>query len=112
VLRSPAAYLSYGSKKRLELAMAMAGLPAATEGLMLLDEPAAGVPSMESGRILQALDVLPKDIAILMIEHDMDIALGLADRVSVLHQGEMIIEGSAQEVQMHPQVREVYFGKV
>ena len=47
-----------------------------------------------------------------MIEHDMDIALGLADRVSVLHQGEMIIEGSAQEVQMHPQVREVYFGKV
>jgi branched-chain amino acid transport system ATP-binding protein len=100
--------LSYGERRQLELVLALVNGPR----LLLLDEPCAGLSPAERQRLFSIIQKLPRSITMLMIEHDMDIALGLADRVSVLHQGEMIIEGSAQEVQMHPQVREVYFGKV
>lgn len=100
--------LSYGERRQLELVLALVNGPR----LLLLDEPCAGLSPAERQRLSSIIQKLPRSITMLMIEHDMDIALGLADRVSVLHQGEMIIEGSAQEVQMHPQVREVYFGKV
>ena len=100
--------LSYGERRQLELVLALVNGPR----LLLLDEPCAGLSPAERQRLFSIIQKLPRSITMLMIEHDMDIALGLADRVSVLHQGEMIIEGSAKEVQMHPQVREVYFGKV
>ena len=100
--------LSSGVRRRVEIVRALMNDPA----VLLLDEPCAGLSPAERQRLFSIIQKLPRSITMLMIEHDMDIALGLADRVSVLHQGEMIIEGSAQEVQMHPQVREVYFGKV
>ena len=100
--------LSYGERRQLELVLALVNGPR----LLLLDEPCAGLSPAERQRLFSIIQKLPRSITMLMIEHDMDIELGLADRVSVLHQGEMIIEGSAKEVQMHPQVREVYFGKV
>ena len=100
--------LSYGERRQLELVLALVNGPR----LLLLDEPCAGLSPAERQRLFSIIQKRPRSITMLMIEHDMDIALGLADRVSVLHQGEMIIEGSAKEVQMHPQVREVYFGKV
>ena len=106
----PVGTLSYGLQKRVELGRALAMRPR----LLLLDEMVSGMNQEETEDIARfILDIREeRGVTVMMIEHDMDIALGLADRVSVLHQGEMIIEGSAKEVQMHPQVREVYFGKV
>jgi branched-chain amino acid transport system ATP-binding protein len=100
--------LSYGERRQLELVLALVNGPR----LLLLDEPCAGLSPAERHRLFSIIEKLPRSITMLMIEHDMDIALGLADRVSVLHQGEMIVEGSVQEVKMHEKVREVYFGKV
>lgn len=100
--------LSYGERRQLELVLALVNGPR----LLLLDEPCAGLSPAERRRLFGIIQKLPRSITMLMIEHDMDIALGLADRVTVLHRGEMILEGSAQEVRINPQVREVYFGQV
>jgi len=100
--------LSYGERRQLELVLALVNGPR----LLLLDEPCAGLSPAERQRLFGIIQKLPRSITMLMIEHDMDIALGLADRVTVLHRGEMILEGSAQEVRINPQVREVYFGQV
>lgn len=100
--------LSYGERRQLELVLALVNGPR----LLLLDEPCAGLSPSERQRLFAIIQNLPRSITMLMIEHDMDIALRLADRVTVLHRGEMILEGSAQEVRMNPQVREVYFGQV
>ena len=78
----------------------------------MLDEPCAGLSPAERTRLFSLIAELPRSITMLMIEHDMDIALGLADRVTVLHRGEVILEGTAGEVRSNPQVREVYFGEV
>ena len=104
----PVKSLSYGERRQLELVLALVNGPR----LLLLDEPCAGLSPAERQRLFAIIQNLPRSITMLMIEHDMDIALGLADRVTVLHRGEMILEGSAQEVRMNPQVREVYFGQV
>jgi branched-chain amino acid transport system ATP-binding protein len=79
--------------------------------VLLLDEPAAGVPSLESGRILQALDNLPRDIAILIIEHDMDVVFRFARRITVLVQGEVLVEGTPEEIAGDSRVRQVYLGE-
>jgi branched-chain amino acid transport system ATP-binding protein len=100
--------LSYGERRQLELVLALVNGPR----LLLLDEPCAGLSPAERQRLFAIIQNLPRTITMLMIEHDMDVALRLADRVTVLHRGEMILEGSAQEVRMNPQVREVYFGQV
>ncbi len=100
--------LSYGERRQLELVLALVNGPK----LLLLDEPCAGLSPSERQRLFSIIKNLPRSITMLMIEHDMDIALALADRVTVLHRGEMILEGSAQEVRQNPQVREVYFGQV
>ena len=104
----PVKSLSYGERRQLELVLALVNGPR----LLLLDEPCAGLSPAERQRLFAIIQNLPRSITMLMIEHDMDIALGLADRVTVLHRGEMILEGSAQEVRVNPQVREVYFGQV
>jgi branched-chain amino acid transport system ATP-binding protein len=98
--------VSYGERRQLELALALGTRPR----VLFLDEPCAGLSPSERPRIAKMIAGLPRDITVVMIEHDMDVALGLADRVTVLHQGRVILEGSPDEVRSNAQVREVYFG--
>ena len=100
--------LSYGERRQLELALALNSDPR----VLFLDEPCAGLSPGERQRIARMIGALSRDITVLMIEHDMDVALGLADRVTVLHRGRVIVEGTPGEVQTNPEVREVYFGHV
>jgi branched-chain amino acid transport system ATP-binding protein len=102
----PAGNMPYGALKRLEIARALATEPK----VLLLDEPAAGVPHDESVKILDAIDRLPPDIAVLMIEHDMDLVFKFAKRVLVLASGRLIFEGSPREVTSDAEVRRAYFG--
>jgi branched-chain amino acid transport system ATP-binding protein len=104
----PVKSLSYGERRQLELALALANEPR----LLLLDEPCAGLSPAERTKLSRLIKDLPRSITMLMIEHDMDIALALADRVTVLNRGEVMLEGTADEVRTNPQVREVYFGEV
>ncbi len=99
--------LPYGKQRLVEIAIALGLKPK----VLLLDEPAAGVPSVESERILQALDSLPKDIAILIIEHDMDVVFRFAQRITVLVQGEVLCEGTPEEIANDPRVQSVYLGE-
>jgi len=99
--------LPYGKQRLVEIAIALGLRPR----VLLLDEPAAGVPSMESARILEVLGRLPADIAILIIEHDMDLVFRFADRITVLVQGRVLCEGSPAEIGAEPRVREVYLGE-
>jgi branched-chain amino acid transport system ATP-binding protein len=99
--------LPYGKQRLVEIAIALGLKPR----VLLLDEPAAGVPSMESGRILQVLDTLPKDIAILIIEHDMDLVFRFAQRITVLVQGEVLVEGGPEEIAHDRRVHQVYLGE-
>ncbi len=102
----PAKLVSYGERRQLELALALNTDPK----VLFLDEPCAGLAPAERQRISRMIAELPRDITLLMIEHDMDVALGLADRVTVLHQGQVILEGTPDEVRANPEVRDVYFG--
>ena len=102
----PLAQVSYGEKRRVEIAMALAQQPK----LLLLDEPLAGL-SMEERQTVQALlAAIPRDITIIMIEHNMDTALAFAERITLLHYGKVIVEGTRAEVVAHPRTREVYLG--
>ena len=97
---------SYGERRRLELAMALAQQPR----LLLLDEPLAGLSHSERQTVRVLLDSIPRDVTIVMIEHDMDTALAFAERITVLHYGEVIVEGTRAEVVADPRTREVYLG--
>jgi len=99
--------LPYGKQRLVEIAIALGLKPT----VLLLDEPAAGVPSTESGRILEVLDSLPKDIAILIIEHDMDVVFRFASRIIVMVGGRILVEGAPQDIARDERVREVYLGK-
>ena len=99
--------LPYGKQRLVEIAIALGLQPK----VLLLDEPAAGVPSMESDRILQALDALPTDMAILIIEHDMDLVFRFAKRITVLVQGEVLCEGTPQEIAADKRVHQAYLGE-
>lgn len=101
-------HLSYGERRQLELALALASNPR----VLLLDEPASGLSPGERQRIAQIIKGLPQDMTLILIEHDMSVAFGLADQVAVLHRGSIILEGTPDEVRANPQVREVYLGKV
>ncbi len=79
--------------------------------VLLLDEPAAGVPSGENGRIVEAVESLPPEIAILIIEHDMDLVFRLARRITVLVQGSALAEGPPALIAADPRVRQVYLGE-
>jgi branched-chain amino acid transport system ATP-binding protein len=98
---------SYGERRRLELAMALAQQPR----LLLLDEPLAGLSHSERQTVRVLLDSIPRDVTIVMIEHDMDTALAFAERITVLHYGEVIVEGTRAEVVADPRTREVYLGE-
>jgi branched-chain amino acid transport system ATP-binding protein len=97
---------SYGERRRLEVAMALAQQPK----VLLLDEPLAGLSQEERQTVRALLDTIPRDVTIVMIEHDMDTALGFAERITLLHYGEVIVEGTRAEVVADPRTREVYLG--
>lgn len=112
MLRSPADRLSYGGKKRLELAMAMAGLPNPSEGLMLLDEPAAGLSPEERLDMMDRVKRMTEGgTTVLYTEHNMDAVFGVADRVLVLIDGQLVAQGTAQEVAANDVVRQRYLGQ-
>ena len=103
----PLAETSYGERRRVEIAVALAQSPR----VLLLDEPFAGL-SIEERRDVRALVAdIPRDVTIVMIEHDMDTALDVAERISVLHLGEVVMEGTRAEVVAHPRAREIYLGE-
>ena len=98
--------LSYGEQRQLELVLALAGTPK----LLLLDEPTAGLSPAETGSVVAMVQQLPRDMTILMIEHDMDVAFELADRIAVMHQGRLIAEGDEAAIRANRQVTEIYLG--
>ena len=98
--------LSHGEQRQLEIALALAGRPR----VLLLDEPTAGLSPAESRLMAELLGRLDPAITVLMIEHDMDIALELSPHVTVLHYGRVIADGPRDEVKADPQVREIYLG--
>ncbi len=106
VARRPVAEIAYGQQRLLEIAIAMAQRPK----VLLLDEPAAGVPSSDTPLIERALERLPAELAVLMIEHDMDLVFRFAKRVVVLAAGELIFQGLPGEVARDEKVREAYLG--
>jgi len=99
--------LPYGKQRLLEIALAIACRPQ----VLLLDEPAAGVPDAERHEILATVAALPADVTVLLIEHDMDIVFSFADRISVLVNGALFIEGAPDEVARDPRVKAVYLGE-
>src|SRR5713101_10051199 len=103
----PLTETSYGERRRVEIAMAMAQSPK----VLLLDEPFAGLSIDERRDVRQLLAAVPGDVTIVMIEHNMDVALDFADRITLLHFGEVIVEGTRAEVVADPRTREVYLGE-
>ena len=100
-------HLPYGRQRLLEIALALATRPK----LLLLDEPAAGIPAAESRELFAAIHRLPRDVTILFIEHDMDLVFRFAERITVLVGGRVLAEGSPDEIAADARVREVYLGE-
>jgi len=98
--------LPYGRQRLLEISIALASKPR----VLLLDEPAAGVPEQESAELLDGIAALPSDIAIMFIEHDMDLVFRFANRITVLVAGQVLCEGPPDEIAADERVREVYLG--
>jgi len=103
----PVNTLAYGRQRLVEIAIALGLSPR----VLLLDEPAAGVPSGESGLIIDVIENLPSDIALLIIEHDMDLVFRLAQRITVLVQGSVLVEGPPDAIAADTRVRQVYLGE-
>ncbi len=99
--------LAYGKQRLIEIALALAAKPS----VLLLDEPAAGVPTSESRELFESIAALPRDVTILLIEHDMDLVFRFADTISVLVSGALLTQGTPDEIAKDPKVKEVYLGE-
>ena len=99
--------LSHGERRQLELAVALAQRPR----VLLLDEPTAGMSPLETARVTELVASLERSLTILIVEHDMDVVFRLADRVTVLHEGRVIADGTPEEVRGDVRVHDVYLGK-
>jgi ABC-type branched-subunit amino acid transport system ATPase component len=107
VMYERTAILPYGKQRLLEIALAFACRPR----VLLLDEPAAGVPEAERHELLATIAALPADVTVLLIEHDMDLVFSFADRISVLVNGALFVDGPPEEVARDPRVKAVYLGE-
>jgi branched-chain amino acid transport system ATP-binding protein len=102
----PVPSLSHGERKQLEVALALACRPR----LLLLDEPAAGMSPAESRRLVELLGALPSEVTVLFVEHDLDLVFTLADAVTVLHLGKVLLSGTPEQVRASDEVRAAYLG--
>ena len=107
VAKARAAELGHGQQRQLELALALAAAPR----LLLLDEPGAGLAAAERARMRELVRELPRQTTILLIEHDMELALGLADRVTCMHDGRVVAEGSPGQIKNDQRVQDIYLGR-
>jgi len=105
--RIPAKYLAYGDQRVLEVAIGMAGNPR----VLFLDEPTAGMSPAETNRTARLIRGLAEDLSIVLIEHDMDVVMSISDRITVMHYGSIIAEGTPKEIQANDVVREAYLGR-
>lgn len=103
---TPVAELSYGQQRQLEIALALAGAPR----FILFDEPAAGLSPTERAELISILTGLPSHIGFIIIEHDMDVALRVAESVTMMHNGAIFKEGTPEEIENDPEVQELYLG--
>ncbi len=99
--------MAYGKQRLVEIALALATKPK----ILLLDEPAAGIPSAESRELFEVIAGLPRDVTVLFIEHDMGLVFRFADRITVLVGGKVLTEGTPEEIAADPRVKEVYLGE-
>ncbi len=99
-------YLSYGEQRLLEVLLALASKPR----ILLLDEPTSGMSPAETMQTAEMILKLPRSVTILVIEHDMEVVFSIADRLTVLHHGEVVLSGTPEEVRNNEHVREIYFG--
>ncbi len=99
--------LAYGQQRALEIALALATKPK----VLLLDEPTAGMSPAETVEMTQLIQNLPRSLTIMIVEHDMDVIFSLADRITVLHYGQVIRSGTPNQVRDDPKVQEIYLGK-
>lgn len=98
--------LSYGEQRLIEIILAIASKPR----ILLLDEPTSGMSPMETAQTTKLIQNLPRTISLLVIEHDMEVVFSIADRITVLHHGEVLLTGSPQEIRGNELVKEIYFG--
>lgn len=106
VMNQRTEFLAYGKRRLLEMAIALACEPR----VLLLDEPVAGVPAGEREELLQTVSVLPADVSVVLIEHDMDLVFEFANRITVLVNGAVLTEGTPEAIAQDPQVKAVYLG--
>lgn len=106
-LHTPVADLSHGEQRQLEVGMALAADPS----IMLLDEPASGLSRGERERLVELLRNLPSELTLLLIEHDMEVALNVAKRLIVMHDGKVVAEGTPDEIRANEMVHDIYLGK-
>lgn len=99
--------LAYGQRRQVEIALGLALDPK----VLLLDEPVAGVPSGQGRKLFELLERLPEDVAVMVIEHDMDLVFRFAKRITVLVEGAVMMEGEIDEVRRDPRVRDIYLGR-
>ena len=99
--------MAYGKQRLVEIALALATKPT----ILLLDEPAAGIPSAESKELFEVIAGLPRDVTVLFIEHDMGLVFRFADRITVMVGGKVLTEGTPEEIAADPRVKEVYLGE-
>ncbi|SDR63134.1 amino acid/amide ABC transporter ATP-binding protein 1, HAAT family [Rhizobiales bacterium GAS113] len=99
--------LSYGEQRKLEIAMALAHQPR----ILLLDEPTAGLSTAETENVVSLIKGLSRDVTLLIIEHDMDVAFAIGDRFTVLSAGAVLAEGTAEDIRANPKIQAIYFGE-